>query len=102
MACKTGKFIVIEQGRKEGLERGLEEGAEKAKREAICAVADVFPVRKLSKRFAMSEEEILKILAEAGITPKPEEWSPPSSLKNSPRRKPISGRLRGNFFFLKN
>ena len=72
MACKTGKFIVIEQGRKEGLERGLEEGAEKAKREAICAVADAFSVGELSERFAMAKEEVRQILTEAGIAPKPE------------------------------
>ena len=50
----------------------IEQGAERAKRESICAVADAFSVKELSKRFAMSEEEILKILAEAGITPKSE------------------------------
>lgn len=84
MDCKTGNFIVIlhiinfskmnfiEQGRKEGLEHSLEQGAEKAKREAICAVADAFSVGELSERFAMAKEEVLQILTEEGIAPKPE------------------------------
>lgn len=44
-----------------------------AKREAICAVADAFFVKELSKRFAVPEDEVLRILAEAGVDPKPEE-----------------------------
>ena len=59
----------VQKGRKEGLAKGLAEGEENALKKAVCAVADVFSIKELAKRFELSEDNVENILREARISP---------------------------------